>query len=299
MALSKLERQLQMIILLTQNKNYDVNALVEQLGMSWRSIYRYLEEFRNLGFVVECKHGIYRLDKSSPYFNKITELIHFTENEAMTLKKILESHSHPSPEINYLLRKLSRIYDFEVIPSQESDERFSKNYKALYSAIKEGRQVVLHNYSSAHSRTTSNRKVEPFALLAGNTEIRCFELESGMNKTFKISRIENVEVLDSVWEFSTLHRNVYTDAFHFSGTELIPIRLRLKRLACHLLREEYLVSSNEIEQESEETWIYSTHVCSYIGVGRFVMGLLNEIEIIEDAGLKDYIQKQIEIYNNK
>ena len=54
--------------------------------------------------------------------------------------------------------------------------------------------VILRNYSSPHSNTTSNRIVEPFMFMNNNNDIRCYEIASGQNKTFKISRIESVVI---------------------------------------------------------------------------------------------------------
>jgi len=41
--------------------------------------------------VIKRRDGCIRLDKSSPYFKEISELIHFTEEEAYILKSAIES----------------------------------------------------------------------------------------------------------------------------------------------------------------------------------------------------------------
>ena len=48
----KLERLLRLMKLLTSNVNYTVNDLAERLDTSYRSIYRYIETFKEAGFVV-------------------------------------------------------------------------------------------------------------------------------------------------------------------------------------------------------------------------------------------------------
>ena len=250
MSLNKFERQLQLMLLLTQNRKYPIEEIGEKLGLSSRSIYRYLDFFEEYGFKVEKnKSGIYRIDKESEFFKRITELIHFTEDEAITLKKILEGIPNKTIAINHLLSKLSRLYDLnlmENIISDEqfalnlmeniiSDEQFAKNQQALYQAVKEGRQCLFKNYSSSNSSTTSDRLVEPFAFTAGNTEVRAFEVYAKVNKTYKITRIGEVIVLQTNWDFLPFHKKAYTDAFHFSGDNLIPVKLRLDRFATNLL----------------------------------------------------------------
>ena len=46
------------------NKNYTIDELAERLGISYRSIYRYIDTFKDSGFVVEKLHSnVYRLGK--------------------------------------------------------------------------------------------------------------------------------------------------------------------------------------------------------------------------------------------
>lgn len=293
MGLDKFERQLRLMLMLTQNRRYTIEELGERLELSRRSTYRYLEFFKDYGFEVVKERGIYRLDKSSSYFKQITEMVHFTEDEAMTLKRVLEGIPNKSVEVKHLLNKLSRLYDLNLLETIASDERFAKNQQALYQAAKEGRQCLFKNYSSSHSSTQSDRLVEPFAFIAGNTEVRAFEVYSKTNKTYKITRIGEVVILPTNWDYRPFHKEVYTDAFHFSGEELLPVKLRLDRLAVNLLKEEVIVRDGELEQEDDNHWIYTTQVCRYEGIGRFIMGLLNNIEILESKELKKYIKETV------
>ena len=52
--------------LLTGNVNYTVNDLAERLDTSYRSIYRYIETFKDAGFVIhKLEGGVYKLGKES------------------------------------------------------------------------------------------------------------------------------------------------------------------------------------------------------------------------------------------
>lgn len=293
MGLNKFERQLKLMLMLTQNRRYTIEEIGDRLDLSLRSTYRYLEFFKENGFDVVKERGIYRLDKSSSYFRQISELIHFTEDEALTLKMVLEGLPNKTLAIKQLLNKLSRIYDLQLFEEIASNEQFAKNQQNLYKATKEGRQCLLKNYNSSHSNTTTDRLIEPFAFLASNTEIRAFEVNSKENKTYKITRIGEVIILDTNWDYRPFHKQVYTDAFHFSGEELIPIKLRLDRLSANLLKEEVVVRDNELVSDGEDHWVYSTEVCRFEGIGRFIMGLLNNVEILENKELKKYIKAKI------
>jgi predicted DNA-binding transcriptional regulator YafY len=60
----KIERMLRLMKMLASNKNYTIDDLAERLGLSYRSIYRYIDTFRDSGFLVEKLHSnVYRLGK--------------------------------------------------------------------------------------------------------------------------------------------------------------------------------------------------------------------------------------------
>ena len=52
MELEKFARQLRLMVMLTQNRVVTVEEISEALGMSKRSIYRYIDLFRSMGFIV-------------------------------------------------------------------------------------------------------------------------------------------------------------------------------------------------------------------------------------------------------
>ena len=90
----KIERLLRLMKLLTANTEYTVDDLAERLGMSRRTVYRYIDTFRDAGFVVRKSGACIRLDKESPHFREISQLVHFTEEEAVILRRAIESIDH-------------------------------------------------------------------------------------------------------------------------------------------------------------------------------------------------------------
>ena len=155
MELGIFERQLRLMVLLTQNREYSLDELCRKLDMSRRTLYRYLELFRDIGFEVVKQGNVYRLDKSSPFFKEITQLVHFTEDEALTLRHVLDMASGTDVQVRHLRHKLERIYDFGILNAVEADPGQAEKLQQLYEAVKLHRQVVLHDYSSAHSNRTS------------------------------------------------------------------------------------------------------------------------------------------------
>jgi predicted DNA-binding transcriptional regulator YafY len=293
MRLDKFDRQLRLMILLTQNREYTLDEICDRLEISRRNLYYYIEGFKENGFVVEKKGQVYRLDKSSPFFKEITELVHFTEDEAVILRQVLTSASNNSVQIRNLKNKLDKLYDFDILSKVDVNKQTAKNIGTIYEAIKEHRQVKICSYSSPHSDTTTDRIVEPFLFLNGNEDVRCYELKSGRNKSFKVSRMGDVLLLDLLWSNESKHKQVYTDLFQFSGEERFPVILRLGRLSYNILKEEYPKSEKYITSDDNEHWIFSTDVCSYKGVGRFVLGLFEDIQVLESADFRAYLKEKI------
>lgn len=288
----KFDRQLQLMLLLTQNSEYTVEQVSQKLNMSKRSIYRYLESYRDMGFTIVKKGSIYRLDKESPFFEKISSKIHFTEDEAMTIAQLLFSVHDTSGQIRALRNKLSNLYDYKVLRDHDVNEMLARNINTLYEAIKQERTVVLHNYHSPSSNTTTDRIIEPYLFLSANSEVRGYELKSQKNKTFKISRIEYVEMLDLYWTNKSSHKALYYDLFHFSGEKTYPLQLRLSQLATTVLIEEVPESVHELELQKDGSSLLNTKVCSFKGIGRFVMGLSNDIEILKGDEFRNYLKEK-------
>ena len=68
----KIERLLRLMMMLTANK-YTIEQLSNKLDMSPRTIYRYIDTFRNAGFLIKKNSdGRFRLDRESKYFKEIS-----------------------------------------------------------------------------------------------------------------------------------------------------------------------------------------------------------------------------------
>lgn len=295
----KLERELNLLLLLTENHNYTVPEICDRVQISRRNFYYYLDFFRLAGFKVEHSKPYYRVSKDSPFFRKIDEVVHFTEDEAITMRRILDKTGDQSIQVERLRRKLDRLYDLQILDNEEMQEQLAHNVTTLYEAIKRQVAVKLVNYSSPHSNTTSNRIVEPFLLMNGNREVRCFELSSGINKTFKLSRMEDVQLLDVTWEHQNKHHKIFTDIFMFSDEKQWTVTLLMGRLSSSILLEEYPKARKYLTQQDETHWQLELPVCSFIGIGRFVMGLFEDIEVQGCNEFKEFLNNKINNLSKK
>ena len=101
--------------LLTANTTYNVDQLAERLQMSRRTVYRYIDTFREAGFVIKKSGDCIRLDKESPHFRDISQLVHFTEEEAVILKNAIENIDDTNMLKQNLKRKLYSVYDNKTL----------------------------------------------------------------------------------------------------------------------------------------------------------------------------------------
>lgn len=289
----KLERELDLLLLLTENRHHDVETLCQRLSISRRMFYYYLESFRDWGFIVEKQGKCYSIDRESPYLKRLFETINFTEEEALTLLSILNKVGEENALAQRIRYKLNRFYDFHILDNPALREQVAHRVSVLYDAIKRKRVVKIIGYASPHSDTVSDRVVEPFLLLNDNNDVRCHELSSGQNKTFKLSRMRDVILLDLSWSCESKHKRVFTDIFMFSGEERLPVAVRLDRLAYQVFVEEYPRAAHAVSQEDETHYVLRTEVVSYLGIGRFVLGLYDHVEVLGDAGFLAYVRETL------
>lgn len=290
----KMERLLRLMMLLTGNTRYTIPDIANRFDMSERTVYRYIDTFRNAGFVIKKKGECVRIDKSSRYFKDISQLVHFTEEEAYILKAAIDSIDDTNLLKQNLKKKLYSVYGYHILAEITVKTTNGKIVQSLADAIENRRQVILKDYHSSHSNSVADRKVEPFAFTTNFIQVWCFDLESQTNKLFKTARIQDVET-GRQWEYESRHKSGYMDVFRFNSDQLLPVKLRLGMTAANLLTEEYPLAARELVEEAPNKWIFDTKVCSYIGICRFYIGLMNDIEIIDSPDFKrfvdDYLQK--------
>jgi predicted DNA-binding transcriptional regulator YafY len=295
----KLERLLRLMKLLTANNFLTVEEIADRLSITPRSVYRYIDTFRAAGFVIKKKDGCIRLDKSSPYFKDISELIHFTEEEAYILKSAIESIDENNILKQNLKKKLYTVYDYKILAETIVNGKNGRNVRQLVQAMEERRTVILKKYASSHGNDIRDRRVEAFAFTTNYEQVWCYCLEEQEVKLFRVSRIGAVEIQPELWQHETAHVAGYIDIFRMHSNEKMRIILKMGLRSSSLLVEEFPLASKQLQKISDNEWLLDTEVCSYEGVGRFVLGLQEDIEIIESPEFLQYISNQAEKIKKK
>jgi predicted DNA-binding transcriptional regulator YafY len=223
----KIERLLRLMKMLTANNSLTVDEIAAKLSISQRSVYRYIDTFRDAGFVIKKADNFIKLDKSSPYFKDISELIHFTEEEAYILKSAIENIHENNIIKQNLKKKLYTVYNYSILAETVISGKNGLNVQRLVDAIESNRKVILRNYSSAHGSDVRDRHVEAFAFTTNYVQIWCYCPNENRNKLFKVSRIGLVEILPELWEHEKNHESGFIDIFRMNSDKIIPIKLKL------------------------------------------------------------------------
>ena len=288
--MKKLGNELSLILLMTDGTDYTAQDLCKHLNCTRRNLYYYLQFLRDYGFKVLRNGNCYRLDPNSPFFQRIASSVNFTATEAALLFQLADGADAKNPTVASIKRKLACAYDLRCFTDSRYRKKQLRNLDDLTTAINNRRVVCLHRYSSPHSHSFSDRVVEPFLFLNDHQDVRCYEFASGMNKTFKLARIGKVEIYDAPWIHADLHKRVFTDMFGFSGEQSYRVQLRMGQLSYNLMLEEYPISSGFFTPEDEHHWLFEADMMSYLGIGRFILGLYDDIEVLGDEGLRRYVE---------
>lgn len=289
---AKILRVFQLIGLL-KGGGRTVDQLAQQLDTTPRTIYRYFKLLEELGFLIDQDfHGryfIHQEEGSNPEDR-------FTLEEVSILRQLIQSGAANHPLRGDLLKKLAFHSEAKELPEQFLKLRVAKMFRTLTEAIEERKQVVLKNYHSANSQEITDRLVEPFQFGEGFQSVLALDTKDKQCKYFKLERIGEVVILEKPYRFQKLHEKTSTDIFGISGRKQHWITLQLSLRAYVLLREEYPLALPYLEKDEtteDKRYIFHAPVLNYKGVGRFVMGLADEITIISPPEFKNYIKEKL------
>ena len=292
----KIERMLRLLKMMSGNNNYTIEELAKKLDTSYRSIYRYIDTFKASGFtVIKVRSNVYKIGKMPRGHVDMSKLIYFSEEEAFLVNSMIDGLHQTNQLKTELKKKLAAVYSLTSIADYVHSKESISNIHKLEEAVRERKKVILKAYESANSGEVTDRFVEPFEFTTNCIDVWGYDLEKQECRVFKISRIGSVVVLDDYWTNETKHCKSKTDCFRMSGFEQTPVKLELSLRAKNLLIEEYPLTQKDLKEE-DGRWILETMISDMAGVGRFVIGLMNEIKVIDSPALDAYIKEYIHNY---
>lgn len=294
----KLYTLLRIIALLSESTGYTVPQLAKKYELSKRTIYRYLDLLKNCGFSFDKDiNNRYRINKPGEAF--LNEGVFFSLEESSIIKDAILAIHNTHPLRNNILSKLFAFSELNNTAELIYDQLLAKKIAALTRAISDKRQVVLKGYHSLNSNSIADRLVEPVSFVHNMRYFTAFEPETHEVRLFKPDRAGDVKVLDKEFAHESLHTATHPDAFGMKGNEETKVELKLSPRAANLLSEELPLAAEGIEDSGPSDFSYwNGKVKGFEGVGRFIMGLPGEVEVVAPPELAVYVREKMKNYRH-
>lgn len=267
--------------------------ILSRFDMQDRDLYRCNQKLKDAGFIIDLLDGGYLLRKCNQEGKTLSDLFHFSEEENFLLAKAIDKLHDENPLKESLRNKLYSVYDYKYLPKPTILANKEGIIADIIDAIKNKEQLVLMAYRSSNSGFIRDRLVEAFELQSDFGSFWCYEPESGECKLFKVSRVDKIKKTNKPWQFESKHHAPFTDAFRMSGLKKTDIRLILSLRAANLMVEEYPLTQTFLKQLTDNEWQFDGWVCGFDGVGRFIMGLVEDVKIIKPNELYLFIKNRM------
>lgn len=295
----KIVLALRLMKMLQNNETLTIDEIAQRLDVVPRTIYRYIDTFKEAGFtVVNIKGDIYsmmEIPQPAPEFDK---LVYFSDEESYLVNNLIDALSPTNALKAGIRKKLAVIYDSTNIEGFVDRKSNAAHVANLRKAAQEKKMVVLHDYESANGNDVRDRLVEPFGFTNDFIEVWAYDTDSKSNKTFKVQRIGEVEIFDRSWEYEISHRTQGRDIFRMSGYANAHVRMQLTVRAKNLLIEEYPLAEKHIVRDGNY-WILDTVVNDFAGICRYYVGLIPEIKVLEGEEFLEYARAYLKKYAKK
>jgi proteasome accessory factor C len=286
---AKLLRLFQIIAVL-KSGHWTIKQLAERFDTSERTIYRYINLLEEVDFLLEK-------DFENRFFIITTDddptQAQFSIEETKLIKKLIQSGAQDNPLRSSLLKKLSLNSEMDSMPRLFLKVRLGQFVDQIAETIRNKNQIVLKNYHSANSNEIRDRLVEPIHFGDNYQSIIALDTQDKICKQFKLDRIGELIEIGTKYQHESLHKKNQTDIFGFTGDANTWITLYLSMRAYLLLREEYPLSIPYTER-TENGYQFHGPVSNFDGIGRFVLGLMDEIRIKGPDLFKIFIENKFQ-----
>ncbi|MEA5458740.1 WYL domain-containing protein [Arcicella sp. LKC2W] len=283
---SQIKRVFKLLQLLHEPK-YSVISFAKMFNVGRQTIYRDLELLEELGYFVDKKNNKYFIFEATP---KTT----FTEEETALLHECIASISNNTPLKSSILKKLSASSYIAPQSDELKDKHLGTIVQKLQVAINSECSVKLINYHSLNTEEIKDRFVTPLKLSLDYSTLSA--IETGKEKTYKVKRITDVEIQYD--KKTGIRKAMNVDVFGCSSTESISIHLYLSKRAFQLFYEEYpsaRVYLSKHKELNDFPYELKLDVQNYAGIGRWCLGLIGELKVIDDEGLRNYLNERLKI----
>lgn len=285
---NKILRVLQMISVLKKKPAKSIRFLAGILESTDRTVYRYLDLVKELGFELQKDQNNKFLIVSGDDY----ETVSFSKEEATLLRDLVLTAGKDSKLKDSVLQKIYLQSEIAIQGNQILKANLGILVAKINTAITENKRVLLKSYHSINTQKISDRLIEPISLTDNYNSICGFEVDTKTNKYYNIERIIEVIILNEQQEFQNLHQLDEMDAFGFSkqNGEKFQVELILTLKAYILLKEEYPKIEKHIKKDKNSAVYHlSIEVNNPKPITRFILGLKDEIVVVGSHEFKEHL----------
>jgi proteasome accessory factor C len=283
---NKILRVLQLITLLKKQPAKSIRFLAGILESTDRTVYRYLDLVKELGFEIEKDHNNkFKIIGEDEYTS-----LSFSNEEVLLLRDLVLSTGKESKLKDSLLKKIYLQSDIAIQGNHILKANLGRMIEKINLSIIENKRILLKGYHSINTQVISDRLIEPISLTDNYNSICGFEVDTQLNKYYNLERITEVIILDEPQEFVEFHKLDKLDIFGFSDKngEKFNVELLISFRAYVLIIEEYPKIEKFIEKKkNSEKYLLNVEVNNPKPITRFINGLRDDIEVL---GSKSFIK---------
>jgi predicted DNA-binding transcriptional regulator YafY len=286
----KILRVLQLIALLKKAPPKSIRFLAGVLESTDRTVYRYLDLVKELGFELHKDHN----NKFQIVGGDEYQQISFSEEEVLLLRDLVMTTGKDNKLRDSLLQKIYLQSELAIQGNQILKANLGKMVEKINSSISENKRILLKGYHSLNTQKISDRIIEPITLTDNYNSVCGFEIETQLNKYYNLERITEVIQLEDEQQFLQFHQLDEMDVFGFSekNGRKFSVELLVSLRAYILLKEQYPKIENHITKEiNSEKYRVKIDVNNPKPITRFILGLKEDIEVIGSESFLKHISE--------
>lgn len=290
--LTKFMRLLQLISALRRPSGADKIRFCQQHDLSPRTFDRHIAMLREAGFSIQSHQGKYKVH-SAQHFH-IEDYLHFTLEETEVIREAMEHMDSDHPLGKSIWDKLYLMADLFGPSEQFHYLSFPGKVRCIREAMETQRRVILKKYWGAEHDKPEDREIEPVALLQYHQYVEAFDVDRQEMRMFRLSRAESVQISRKKQTHQVRHKARKTDPFLLTG-QAFEVVLELSPRARNLLLDEVEISPDQLRPLPNGWWSFTGEMRGVEGIGRFILGLSNEVVVQSPEALKTYVRQQCEM----
>ena len=302
----QINRLFEIVYILLNKKTTTAKELAERFEVSVRTIYRDIDTLSSAGIPIYASQGKgggisllddYILNKSILSENEQNEILFALQSLTVT----------QNPETDRVLSKLSSLFNKNKINWIEvdlspwgSDKHKLCEFTLLKNAIL-NHQIIEFNYYNS-SGEKSSRKVEPIKLIfkVKAWYLQGFCLSKNANRTFKISRMSNVQITQEIF-VDRLPKELPEDIKEQSSQKWIAVQLKISPQGAYRVFDEF--DEKEITKNQDGSFTIATALPESEWLFGYILSFGADIEVLTPENIRAMIQNKldeiIKKYKNK